>query len=296
MRKKILIEEKELYKLYINLNLTTKEIAAKLSVSVATINRLLKQFNITKDDQLRKEKISQAKQNKTEEEKIIYSQHISEARRGKGIGQVPWNKGKHTGNSWKGRHHTEKTKKKIIASKNNKSPEEKAIIEAKRKASRVYKDPWNKGKHTGAWTEEQKAIILAKQYKTKKQKRSFNSSKPEDLFYETLVIRYGINNVEREYSIDKRYPFSCDFYIKSKDLFIELNLHWSHGGHPFDNSNPEDINKLNIWKEKAKTSEFYKNAIETWTIRDVKKHLAVKENNLNYIEYYSEIDMEKYTK
>jgi len=32
----------------------------------------------------------------------------------------------------------------------------------------------------------------------------------------------------------------CDFYIPSEDLFIELNRHWSHGGHFYDPNNIED--------------------------------------------------------
>ena len=40
------------------------------------------------------------------------------------------------------------------------------------------------------------------------------------------------------------------------------------------------------WKEKSKTSQFYKNAIETWTVRDIKKLYYVSINNLNYIALY----------
>ena len=29
-------------------------------------------------------------------------------------------------------------------------------------------------------------------------------------------------------------------YIKEDDLFIELNNHWTHGGHPFDPNNKEE--------------------------------------------------------
>ena len=36
-----------------------------------------------------------------------------------------------------------------------------------------------------------------------------------------------------------------------------------------------------MWQEKAKTSQFYANAIKTWTERDVEKQRVAKENNLN---------------
>ena len=123
-----------------------------------------------------------------------------------------------------------------------------------------------------------------KEYITKKNNKSFNTSKAEIKYKKYLEDKYGKDNVITQYS-DKRYPFVCDFYIKSTDTFIELNLHWTHGGKKFENSE-EDKLKLACWQEKAKTSMYYKNAIETWTIRDVNKVKIAKENNLNYITIY----------
>ena len=87
--------------------------------------------------------------------------------------------------------------------------------------------------------------------------------------------------IYRNYKCD-RYPYYCDFYIVEDDLFIELNAHWTHGGMPFDETNENCIKQLEEWKEKAKTSKFYENAIQTWTVRDVQKLKCAKENNLNY--------------
>ena len=125
-------------------------------------------------------------------------------------------------------------------------------------------------------------IKVTKEYLTKKKNNSFNSSIPEQDLYKQLLKENVNKTIYRNYKDDERYPYYCDFYIKEDDLFIELNAHWTHGGHPFDETNEEDIKTLNEWKEKAKTSKFYKNAIETWTIRDVKKAKCAKENNLNY--------------
>ena len=33
---------------------------------------------------------------------------------------------------------------------------------------------------------------------------------------------------------DDRYPFACNFYIPSLDLFIECNYHWTYGGKPYE--------------------------------------------------------------
>jgi hypothetical protein len=88
-----LLTEEKLKELYLTNNLTVKEIAEKYSLGTATINRKLKQYDIKKSEDQRRLAISKTKQNKTEEEKLLYSKHISEARKGKGIGIAPWNKG-----------------------------------------------------------------------------------------------------------------------------------------------------------------------------------------------------------
>ena len=71
-------------------------------------------------------------------------------------------------------------------------------------------------------------------------------------------------------------------HIPSEDLFIEINKHWTHGGHPFDKMSLNDISKLEQWEENAKTSQFYKNAIYVWTDLDVRKQDCAKQNHLNY--------------
>jgi len=93
--------------------------------------------------------------------------------------------------------------------------------------------------------------------------------------------------IYRQYK-DERYPFYCDFYIKEDDLFIELNAHWSHGGRPYDPHDEDCVKKLLEWQEKAKTSKFYENAIQTWTVRDVQKRKCAEENHLNYKAIYQE--------
>ena len=88
-----LLTEDSLIELYITKNLTVKEIAEQYNLGTATVNRLLKHYNITKSEEQRRSAISKTKQNKTEEEKAEYSKHISIARKGKGLGITPWNKG-----------------------------------------------------------------------------------------------------------------------------------------------------------------------------------------------------------
>ena len=135
--------------------------------------------------------------------------------------------------------------------------------------------------------------ILQKSYITKKTNNSFNISKPEDNFYVKLCDKYGKDNVIRQYT-ESRYPFNCDFYIRPTDTFIELNLSWTHGGHKFDEANEMDVFKLQQWQEKANQSDYYKNAIETWTVRDLKKFECAENNKLNYVVYYTIEDLRQY--
>lgn len=139
------------------------------------------------------------------------------------------------------------------------------------------REPWNKGK-TGCYTQSPETI--QKRNNTKRRNKTFNTSSCETHMYQKLCDQYGNSNVIRQHR-DERYPFSCDFYIPSEDLFIECNYHWTHGGRPFDPNNEDCQKQLTLWKEKAKTSKFYQQAIDTWTVRDVKKRQTAQEQKLN---------------
>ena len=92
--------------------------------------------------------------------------------------------------------------------------------------------------------------------KAKYKKGTINTSQVEKEYLKQLRKIYGYPDVMTQYKSEK-YPFRCDFYIRSLDLYIELNVHWTHGGMPYDKNNPECQKKLELWKEKAKTSKFY---------------------------------------
>ena len=131
---------------------------------------------------------------------------------------------------------------------------------------------------------ENKSKSMHKQYVTKKRNNSFNKSKPEEDFFSYLLSKFSCDDVYRQYK-DSRYPFACDFYIKSKDLFIELNLHWSHGNHPFDQNNKEDVKLLECWKDKH--TKYYDNAVYVWSYLDLKKQMCARKNKLNYVSCYT---------
>lgn len=127
--------------------------------------------------------------------------------------------------------------------------------------------------------------IYNKHIQTMKQNNSFIKSKNEEELYQELCEEYGAENVIRQYRDEERYPFDCDFYVKSKDLFIEVNIHPSHGTHPFNPENEDDIVLLE--KLKNENTEWSNMIIDVWSVRDYKKQQIAKENNLNYITIYS---------
>lgn len=121
---------------------------------------------------------------------------------------------------------------------------------------------------------------------SKRLNKTWRTSKSEDDMYIMLCDRFGNDDVVRQYK-ETRYPFNCDFYIKSLDLFIELNATWLHGGHWFDDSNEGDVLLLNNWKQKVISgSRFYEVAIDVWTVRDVKKRQTAIDNRLNYVVFW----------
>ena len=117
-------------------------------------------------------------------------------------------------------------------------------------------------------------------YNTKKKNNSFNKSKQEEFIYELLNTLLGEQDIIRQHNTDE-YPFNCDFYIKSLDLYIEYQGFYTHNFRPFDKNNKNDVEEANVLLLK------YKDVWETWTIRDVKKRETAKKNNLNYIELWS---------
>lgn len=125
-------------------------------------------------------------------------------------------------------------------------------------------------------------IVRNKLMNNKRKHGTFNKSKPEEQTYELLKEKYP--DTIRQYKSDV-YPFNCDFYVPSLDLYIECNYHWTHGKHPYNLNNSEDKVLLKTWK--TKESQFYKNAIIVWTITDVRKRNIAKQNKLNFKELWN---------
>lgn len=125
---------------------------------------------------------------------------------------------------------------------------------------------------------------------TKRRNNSFHISSWEAMLTEKLSNLFP--DLKTQYK-EERYPFHCDFYIPSLDLFIECNFHWTHGRRPFNPGSEKDIEQLKRWEELGKNAtsvrdkgQYYKNAITTWTDLDVRKRTIAEQNRLNYLVFY----------
>lgn len=173
----------------------------------------------------------------------------------------------------------------------SKIPNVKEKIKDKLTGRVLSKETKQKISNARLGTQLSKEIALQKAYNTNKtchEKGLYlkHKTKPEIYLENILVELFGSNNVLYNYFDENKYPYNCDFYIKSKDLFIEVNIGWRHNIKPFNNKDLYCIESLEKWKEKSKTSKNYQNAIYTWTDLDVRKLNTVNANKLNYLMWY----------
>ena len=119
-----------------------------------------------------------------------------------------------------------------------------------------------------------------------------SKSKLENNFLNYLKLKYESDDIITQYK-SKEYPYYCDFYIKSINLYIEIQGHWTHNDHPFDINNLNDQLIMDIWRTKSLSDKYYKNALNTWTIKDVEKRNTAIQNNLNYLEIFGKTDLNK---
>ena len=149
--------------------------------------------------------------------------------------------------------------------------------EALRKRAIKFRETWysrpenerEKINKSRATKPENREVQTRKARESKLRNNTNKTSKAEDSFYHLLTILFDKDDVIRPYT-DERYPFLCDFYIKSKDLFIEYQGHPSHGYCPFEKDNKEHLAYL----EKQTID------MTTWTKRDVVKLETAKRNNI----------------
>lgn len=178
----------------------------------------------------------------------------------------------------------------------NKSKEELEEINKKKKETFLNHygvDNWTKTKEYKEFASSISKEVQRKGYVTMKKNGTLykRHSISEQKCFDILHIIYP--DIIREYRDEERYPWKCDFYVPSKDLFIEFQGFYTHGLHPYDPISEEDI------KEKERLIDRYgkdSQAVTIWTIKDVEKRETAKKNNLNYLEFFDFKEVEEYVK
>ena len=246
----------------------------------------------TKEElQKRNRKISQTIQSRTKEERMEYSKKISTSRKGKGVGKTPWSKGKHP-KAWnKGVPMSEGQKERLRQTYKNLPQEEKDRRSALIGDMHRGKIPWNKGLSYCLKPDVVKAM-KEQENETKRKNCSYLSTKVEEMVYNALLKYFDSALIDRQHHDDK-YPFDCDFYLPSLGLYVEINGNWTHGGEPFNKNDAKCLEQLGKWEEKAQSSNYYKNAIYTWTDLDERKRSIAKNNHLRYISIYPNKSLEE---
>lgn len=220
--KKLNLDYDTLYELYINQQMTSKEVADIFDCTSKSIRNYLKSFGIP----------IRANGEAVKLERSKWSDEKEKARSRKFI------------QTWSDTPEDIKKEITLKRTKNINSPE--AIQKAKE--TRILN-------HTG------------------------KESVEENNFYEKLKLFIDESDIIRHYLDKNRYPFDCDFYIKSKDLFIEYQGHQTHGPAPYEPDNPVHwtiIDEL----QKHGFSEL------TFTVRDPNKIATAKQNKINLLLIY----------
>ena len=134
---------------------------------------------------------------------------------------------------------------------------------------------------------------ILKAHQTRLANGTSNKSKSEDAFlYKLELLGFDKDDIIHTYIGDERYPFNCDFYIKSKDLFIEYQGHQTHGPAPFNKDNEDHLEYLvkledtaNDISNEAKAKKA-REIISIWTNRDPYKLATAIKNKINLVLVY----------
>ena len=124
-------------------------------------------------------------------------------------------------------------------------------------------------------------------FEKRKMNGTLNTSKYEEYVWKKLLQIFTV--VERNYNSDPRYPFHVDFYVPERDLFLELNINWTHGFSWYDPSSKEDLDKRSYIEKK-----YPKWCPMAWWTSDVQKREFAKKNNLNYVVLWNSKDIEEW--
>lgn len=148
-------------------------------------------------------------------------------------------------------------------------------------------------KKYGVTNPSKSELVTRKISETKSKNNTFCRSIPEEQAYGILSLVFP--DLCRQYYSDE-YPFRCDFYSPTRNLFMECHFNWLHGKQFYYPDDEFCKRKPDFWREKSKTCPQYVSAIETWTDRDVKKREIAEKNHLNYLVFWNLKEVVEYAR
>jgi hypothetical protein len=92
-----------------------------------------------------------------------------------------------------------------------------------------------------------------KQHETKKRLKIYSKSKVEDLLYESLIQKFGCDDVERQVLIShENRSWAIDFYIKSINTYVQMDgVYWHGLDRPLEvikeSQGPRDKSIYQVW-------------------------------------------------
>ena len=288
--KRDLITKEELEELYIIQNKSIDEVKVILNISNNGVLYLLDKYNLHKDKEIIKENIV----NKNKE---LYATGIPQQKFKETCLEkygVPYpSQNKEINDKIKAKWSTGEVQEKVRQTSIERYGVENytQTQEYKDKSRQTCLEKYGVENYTQTqeYKDRMKAqydIIRDRVYQTQKENGTLlaHHSKQEEQIYKLLIEKFGSDNIIRQYK-SQLYPFKCDFYIKSLDLYIEFQGSWCHGKVPFDSGNEIHQKLIKRWENRG--TDYFLHAIKTWTISDPLKRKTAKENNLNWKEFFT---------
>ncbi len=106
-----------------------------------------------------------------------------------------------------------------------------------------------------------------------------------DAFEAALVSVFGADDVVRNYK-SKKMPLRVSFYVKSRDMYIDLHDFAQHGGHWYDPERESDEARCRFWSAMSDIDDRFVEALCLWTGSDPVKRWYAGHNKLNYVVFW----------
>ena len=117
----------------------------------------------------------------------------------------------------------------------------------------------------------------------------YNSSLDEEYIFEKLKEKWPdvIMSDDRFVNPKTHRHFQADYFIPSKDWFMNYDKTWTHFSEPYNPNNPEHQADLKWLESKAEPGNYYERTIKQWTITDPIKREVAKVNGFKLIEFFN---------